>query len=513
MVRRAYVIVFALVMALIGFATLPAAAQTGRTFYIDYASGSNSNSGSSKSTPWKTHPYMQTGANCTESGSAPPYAHVAGDQFIFKGGVTWPVACFQMSIPAGGNSGASDYYGVDQTWYSGGSFARPLFDMGQNVPGGRHVITAASSFGGYATFDNLEIANQQVPLGAVNADDAYNFAAVTGSLPGVLIENGYIHDWISNTDVAAQSSSFPWPYSAGSIDDGHDRITVDHMTVSGAGSWIYNGSTKVTGGYSGGCVNCGTVSNSTWHDVGAFCFTVPSCHDNEVYNVKQSSYDLCACRPHSQVVEDDEPSGTSAGGWMKVYNNIIHDNSGAGVTIYVPYDSYVYNNVMWNNANGNIRLTIIARDSASALGYVYNNTVDCSNNTPCIGTDSKGSDLGGLDLKNNQWITNGSPTCFGQTGCGSLNIVQSNNVTMSTGTAASEGYTRSNLYQPMASTGGTVNGGVSLSGDCSGALTSLCYDRLGNPRLTSWDAGAYEFGGQAQSSKPNPPTNLTATVQ
>ncbi len=513
MVSRTHVLVFAAVMALIGLATLPAAAQTGRTFYIDYSNGSNSNSGTSKSSPWKTHPYMQTGANCTESGTAPSYAHVAGDQFIFKGGVTWPVACFQMSIPVGGNSGASDYYGVDQSWYSGGSFAAPLFDMGQNVPAGRHVITAASSFGGYATFDNLEIANQQVPLGSQNADDAYNFASVTGSMPGVLIENGYIHDWVSNTDVAAQSSSFQWPYSAGSIDDGHDRITVDHMTVSGAGSWVFKGSSKVTGGYSGGCVNCHTVSNSTWHDVGAFCFTVISCHDNEVYNVKQTSYDICPCRPHSQVIEDDVPNGTDGGGWMEVYNNVIHDNSGAGVTIFIPYNNAIYNNVMWNNSNGNILLGQVKNDSSSQIGYVYNNTIDCSNGTPCIRATTGGTYAGALNLKNNQFITNGATTCFGVNGCGNVTPSQSDNVTMSTSTANSEGYTRADIYEPVASTSGTVNKGISLSGDCSGPLTSLCYDRLGNPRLAAWDAGAYEFGGQSQSSKPNPPTNLTATVQ
>src|SRR5689334_2601559 len=56
MVRRIYVIAFTLVMASIGFISGPAAAQTGRTFYIDYASGSNSNPGT-KTSPWKTHPY------------------------------------------------------------------------------------------------------------------------------------------------------------------------------------------------------------------------------------------------------------------------------------------------------------------------------------------------------------------------------------------------------------------------------------------------------------------------
>ncbi len=66
MERRFYLCV-ALVALIIGILTIPAVAQS-RTFYIDYVSGSNSNSGTSSS-PWKTHPYMQTSAACTGFGS------------------------------------------------------------------------------------------------------------------------------------------------------------------------------------------------------------------------------------------------------------------------------------------------------------------------------------------------------------------------------------------------------------------------------------------------------------
>src|SRR6266849_1753199 len=111
---------FALISALIGFANLPAAAQSGRNFYIDYTGGSNSNAGT-KASPWKTHPYMQTSSACTGSGSAPGYSHQAGDQFIFKGGVTWPGPCFPMNIAQGGSSSTvRDTYAVDQTWFVGG---------------------------------------------------------------------------------------------------------------------------------------------------------------------------------------------------------------------------------------------------------------------------------------------------------------------------------------------------------------------------------------------------------
>jgi hypothetical protein len=523
MVRRTYFVVIALVMAWIGFASLPTAAQTGRTFFIDYGNGSNSNNGTSKNTPWKTHPYMQTGSNCTGGTTGwNGWTHQAGDSFIFKGGVTWPVACFQMSIPAGGTASASDYYGVDKAWFAGGSWVRPKFDMAQNVPTGRHVIIASGAFPGYTTFDGFEIANQQVPLGQPDIDDAYNFAYIGGRIPGVLVENGYIHDWVSNTNVAAQSGSFAWPYSAGAIDDGSDRITVDHMTVSGAGSWVYNGGTKVTGGYSGGCVNCGTVSNSTFHDVGAACFTVVSCHDNEFYNVKQSSYDICPCRPHSQVIEDDMPSGSDPGGWMYVYNNYIHDNPNVGVSIYVPYNMNVFNNVL-RNTHQDIVLTTIANDSSGTTGYIYNNTIDCSDGNHCLARDAKGSTLGTVYATNNIFITNGTPTCFSGS-CSTTALVQLSNYTMSTSEAGSYGFTSATKYAPTSSNSRVTSAGTNLSNKCSSGLALLCQDAQGAAWYggnyqtrpldsTAWTLGAYVFGGQSQSSTPNPPTNLTASVQ
>jgi hypothetical protein len=151
MVRRIHFFA-ATIAALIGFASVPAAAQSGRTFYIDYASGSNANNGTSRTTPWKTHPYMNHSAGCDNS-SGPTYQHQAGDRFIFKGGVTWPAACFTMSIGAGGTPSAQDYYGVDLTWYSGGAFTRPLWDL--NYAALKIVVWGSSGDTGYHTFDNI----------------------------------------------------------------------------------------------------------------------------------------------------------------------------------------------------------------------------------------------------------------------------------------------------------------------------------------------------------------------
>ena len=75
---------------------------SGGTYYIDYTTGLDSNSGTSKSTPWKRCPGMV--------GFGGTYSHSAGDRFIFKGGVTWPRSVFQFHITNSGASGNPDYY-------------------------------------------------------------------------------------------------------------------------------------------------------------------------------------------------------------------------------------------------------------------------------------------------------------------------------------------------------------------------------------------------------------------
>ena len=108
------VLIFAALLA------LPAASHaaipgncTGRVFYFS-TSGSDSNSGTSETSPWQHHPYSP--------GFAGNYSHTAGDCFIFRGGDVFHRSgnYIPLDIVRGG-SGASvmDYYGVDPAWGTG----------------------------------------------------------------------------------------------------------------------------------------------------------------------------------------------------------------------------------------------------------------------------------------------------------------------------------------------------------------------------------------------------------
>jgi hypothetical protein len=94
------------------------------TYYIDYTASNDSFNGLTTSTPWKRCPGM--------AGFGGSYSHVAGDTFIFKGGVTWAAACLPLTIGYSGSAGNIDTYTTDHSWYTGGAWSQPTFDYNHN---------------------------------------------------------------------------------------------------------------------------------------------------------------------------------------------------------------------------------------------------------------------------------------------------------------------------------------------------------------------------------------------
>src|SRR6185437_14486209 len=321
MIRRNYLIVSAMVMALVGFVSGPAAAQTGRTFYIDYASGSNSNPGT-KTSPWKTHPYMQARSDCTSTGSAPAYTHQAGDHFIFKGGVTWPAACFSMTISGSGSSpstvssadaaptiNGADYYGVDLTWFTGGSFTRPIFDLANTTPTGTNgaVITTT---GNNITLDDIEIKRNL--LNGVGGQ-CQSATINTDIHTGIVLDRMYLHDWTIADLSKVQTGHF-------------DGSICGRQATGGWTQQVYNtemsdAATTATMPFGSCYFAIGTVAWSNCHDVAeAGLFTHGSFHANQIHDLDGSA----AARArgnvnwHSNGYESD-------GSPPKFYNNLMYN--------------------------------------------------------------------------------------------------------------------------------------------------------------------------------------------
>jgi hypothetical protein len=126
------------------------------TFYIDYATGDDARSAlqaQNKNTPWATAPGMLTKGGVTRGA----YVHTAADQFIFRGGVTWPASTLPLTISASGISGHVDSYTVDQTWYSGDSWSKPILDAEGALGNSANIIIAYNR--SYILINGLQIQN------------------------------------------------------------------------------------------------------------------------------------------------------------------------------------------------------------------------------------------------------------------------------------------------------------------------------------------------------------------
>jgi hypothetical protein len=140
----------------------------GVTYYIDFASGSDSNAGTSKSAPWQYAPGM---AGCASNCAA--YVNNPGDQFIFKGGVLWDQTLVPWNVTTGGSSSAGNtYFGVDPTWWlaspagsspgcGASAWCQPIFDGGS--PSSGAPMTTVNISGNYLTFDNFLWQNFGIP--------------------------------------------------------------------------------------------------------------------------------------------------------------------------------------------------------------------------------------------------------------------------------------------------------------------------------------------------------------
>jgi hypothetical protein len=491
------------------------------TYYIDYDAGSDTNSGTSKSAPWKKQPFMQ------HFGGS--YTHSPGDKFIFKGGVTWPNECWSINPRgAGGVAGNPDYYGVDQSWFTGSSWTRPHFDaQGQEFNGGFDVMVFA--LGNYVTFDNIDFTGL---YWNGPKQDAWVIYIHLQSSTYIHITNCVFRNWshgnavgTSDTGMCIRGSSVA-PFSMGCLVDHclFDGQTIANST-SGQSSMYAN---YLCPGFTNNVVrNC---SNGTVGSVVTF--------GNNISNICLSF----APGVHTNATE-------SLGGNPELTcQNVIHNIHGSELTLTQgPETGYYINNVFYDTGGKNIGL-----DTAWGAGgnaYVFGNTLVISGSAISGATRTPKSDsgqgknsgtglLGTLVARNNLVIT--SNTNIWVSGFNANNVFQNgslvvaplvaavtngygtqvlntdHNVLLTPAAAATLGYTSANGYLPPVNPGSGVNYASVVNGipntingiDVTGIKAQLLKDTNGNPR-TAWTIGAYEFGGAAPAPTPTPVPTAT----
>ncbi len=471
-------ILFLTILLLISFPVYGVSA----TYYIDYVAGANVNNGTSTGTPWKTHPYMPTAAACTGTGSAPTYVHNAGDEFIFKGEVTWPADCMGLTITSE-NGGSSDsvrniYGSGNKSWYAGTSWNRPIFNgggLGSTVLGSFILVWGAS----YITIKDIEFTGHNV-----------NAAVVASHSEGVEVADIYI---MNNSTYITMDNNKHHAWTHDSYANGarsvYEIILGPGTTCTGCKleNFTCDGSDSTGGGDSGTCVHNfwgGEISNSTMRYAASFVTGFGSLHDSDIGNIVYK---------FDEGMHQDTVFSTGA---ANVYNNKIHDiSTGESLffSLYAANVSYIYNNLIYNITGANTPVigaqhSPSCQDASTAETYIYNNTWIVAG-TQALRLCTACPNGGTYVLTNNHYINSDGVTdpvtvtpgnCTSVTENGTYKLLQS------TATATTQGYTAGNLYQPTVG-GSTINSGTTI-GYFSTDLLSVS-----RPQGPAWDIGAYEY--------------------
>ncbi|MHB8652840.1 MAG: hypothetical protein ACYDA9_03075 [Terriglobia bacterium] len=527
-------------LALVGF-FLAGSQAFAATYYIDFTNGSDLSLGITKALPWQHAPGMQ---GCTGLCLVKQTVGVLpGDNIILKGGVTWPNAALGWNFIWSGTSSATNpgcsgpgciYIGVDQTWFSGASWTRPILNAGGS--------TVAATAGGpanvllrlycnYVIVDNLEFSGV-FWSGVPTFGTGTNIALAGGTLgKGVNVElkNLYIHGWSHGTSASGTSENPCGIVGDTSVPNNnvntilHDSVIDGSDTDQASCSAIFGSPPIVQHNFiqyvSSALIVNGTVlvdGNTILHVVHSFD---SNAHENGI---------------EVNVAQD-----------LMISNNLIaHLGTGALGIWCAPdatFSCEIFNNVMYDTDTGNVldlAAPLINNGCANNGTYcnvggtdlVYNNTMECGpdSNPNAVCAAGISSSVVAVALENNHfissagsyWNTNGvTPTLI-------------TNLQQSLATANGQGYSSAEFdpFSPTASGNSTVGAGTNLTSSCTGSASTLCSDtpigvaynstthtvsvpfRTTNSRPASgaWDIGAYEFASAPPPIKPNPPISITA---
>jgi len=514
---------------------------TGNNCYFIAANGADTNNGTSESTPWLHAPGMP---NCT--GACASVTPAAGNGFIFRGGDTWHMGNSALGPYTGGmwtfqwNGAANNpiYIGVDQRWFAGAAWARPILN-GDNplststtLPGCTYNVGANNSFLvldglSHITVDNLEF------MGMCSHSDSNGNVMVSYSYGSdMLFENLYFHGWTHQQFNCGTQCFAIFAFRGGS--PSAPAETIHNVVIDGADSDPAGAGAFYAAAW--------VVYDSVFRNVAQTIVRLPHVWHDNLVEYWYAPGDHAA---HGNVWEStgDAP-GTNA-----FYNNIFRHLSpdGAGqVGIWplppVGTTGYWFNNLVYDTHGGisGNYFNVGQNGNSGNQGtlVIFNNTFEQNVSGAIIQCNSTYSHP--FTAANNHYIDDASSPysspCTGGTFATEL--------LMNHSTATSQGYTASETYaySPTSSTNSTVGEGtnetssfcsvLSNSSDTllqaagtacqydtgyacsynSGNHTVTCPARTATARPASgpWDAGAYEFSA---IDPPGPPSDLVATPQ
>ena len=514
------------------FATgIASAATVSPTTYYIAANGSDSNNGTSKTSPWQHAPGMPScSATCA---STTPHA---GDQFIFRGGDTWHYGAGTPAVGGtwvwnwSGASGSVIYIGVDNTWFSGASWARPIF-TGDNAPTKNFITSCAhntpemfnATDKSNVTIDNFEWTGKCWSSGDGPVTIFYGrSSSATGSV-NMTVSNNYFHGWMTCSSCS---------------DDGYAILGYANNTGTNPNSTVTGNVFDGSDSHCNGANDCegfsvyGDCTNVT-NNVFRYVSNVAVCNETLVFagNNVQFSYEPFDSATHGNVMEW-LGYGPNGAGTMYIYNNLIANvTNGETIDINIASTAYAFNNVYFNNGNSANCFMDESANGASVTEYHFNETAD----NPCTFRIFN-TFIGSWHAQNMHFIGYSPQSLAGtynnNAGGNATIIDDGGHVFQTESQANAQGYTPASNYAPSSSGNATVNAGANLTARCNAMANSaaqaackagtatVSYDSVNHvvniptavarTSTGSWDAGAYEFSAAVVV---NPPTSLTATVQ
>lgn len=526
------------------------------TCYYIAANGSDSNDGASEASghPWAHAPGMSTCSNNCASNTPS-----GGVGYIFRGGDTWHFGNSSLSPYTNGWiwswSGTSQsvpiYIGVDPTWYSGSSWARPIINGDnptQACPGtGPCPVSSCSyaaiggnynqmiSFNGkeYNVIDNFEFTglcwNQSTYVG--NNYIAYYGPSQSSSTQYAFVaENLYVHGWTFTSGLSADGAAISGnaSYCCGvtqfCVLDGSDSddTGMSPLGPNDADAWI---------------VRFNFFSHWGADTVSSDCHYID---DNvfQYYNFKSGHGDNMFC--------ESTWGGGGSSSPNLFYNNVfryIGTEYGQSISYVLDLGTpsgqtdYIFNNI-WHDNNPTASGSYVATEGKSGSWVLFNNTGEMmAGGTGCLICNGSGSSP--ITSVNNHWISaNGQESDIYQS---TSNVTESTTTYMRPSIASSQGYTSSNDFSPTASTNSTVTAAgtnettnycadtalhsapaeaACVNGTSKGVGENTTNYTVIVPGITlvprpssgSWNTGAYQLGSGSTGSTPSAPSNLAATV-
>jgi hypothetical protein len=518
--------------------TLSGLGVTSCYFVSQQAGASDSNNGTSESTPWLHLPGMAgCTATCASTTPAP------GNGFIFRGGDSWGLANFPISFTWSGTAANPMYIGVDQGWYSGSAWTRPIWTCGNNAGGCGGAVAMLSLFASFAIFDNFEITG-------------LNYTGTSSSTAGTGVIAEYSHDdTVENFYWHGVTYTTPWANVNGpanstfmsdlggepSYANDTARYNVIDMTDSGGATTAVVSGPGVPVAYGNymkyvwtGLDSCG----DNWHDNVVDHMSIPLNSSVSGASYHQNAFKhLGAC--YNSVIFD----------YDNIVSNQVNWNGGGGAVKFwlngLPgnYTTYAFNNLIYNNVPGNVvdNADQNHRITSSGTLYFFNNTIQCGTDSN-MGVCSVGMTTGGTlnaYLSNNQWIQSSTTTPLSCTNNPGGSCTETNDLFQTLAQANSQGYTDTSVFafQPVNNSGSTVAPGTNVQPYCATIATInsnagnaclsdttyactynstnhtvSCPTRETVARTAEPNIGAYQFSSD-RASIPNAPAGLTVSVQ